>query len=187
MTPCAWLTILGGLLEISGLGLVAREITRLQRQEFGQPVWLSNTIEWTRRDLGRLRAIFRGLLRRQPEPITPQPANLRGTSSASSSASGTLTVGAPASPTTEQRLTRLEGAVSKLTDRVQGVAREMDQQRRATQAELGDIRTDVVQLEKSIAAERRKAARREIRVQTVGTVLFVSGVLLSVLGSALTC
>lgn len=53
MGGCLWLTILGGVLEGFGFGLVAWELWRVQHSEFGPPAWLMRLRAWVRRLLRR--------------------------------------------------------------------------------------------------------------------------------------
>jgi hypothetical protein len=46
-----WLTILGGAFEVAGLGLVAREVGRIQHAEFGTPRFIVRTAAWLSRVL----------------------------------------------------------------------------------------------------------------------------------------
>lgn len=50
---CAGLTIAGGVLEIAGFALVAYELARIQRREFGEPEFLRRLRGWLRRLLRR--------------------------------------------------------------------------------------------------------------------------------------
>src|SRR3712207_6100103 len=59
MAGCQSLTILGGIFEVVGFGMIVWQLARVQRQEFGWPRFLSR---W----YGRLRAHLRRLLRRPP-------------------------------------------------------------------------------------------------------------------------
>ena len=50
---CAGLTWTGVAFEVVGLGLVAVELTRVQRRDLGMPRWMQRVQDWGRRALGR--------------------------------------------------------------------------------------------------------------------------------------
>jgi flagellar hook-basal body complex protein FliE len=183
---CLTLTIVGGVSEVCGLGLVAWEVTRLQRQEFGPPVWIAKTQAAVERGMRRLRARVRRLLRKAPQPIEAVPANLSGTSSASGSASGTLTVKqGPAR--FEDRVRALEAALDSVREDAQRARNDFEARAVGIENRVREVDTRLEEHQTALEAARRAAARRQIRTQTLGAVLVFIGAVLSVLGNAATC
>jgi uncharacterized protein YlxW (UPF0749 family) len=89
--------------------------------------------------------------------------------------------------TTEQRVTRLEKQHEDLLREFDEEKERLANQIQQTERRVADVRAD---LNRELAAReqsQRSFLRRTVTFQSVGTVCFVVGVVLSVLGNAVAC
>jgi hypothetical protein len=173
MEGCLALTILGGVFEVTGLGLIAWEITRLQRQEFGLPSW------WLKLE-GRLRRLLRS--------ERSSTVYLRGMDAAATSdAALELTVTSGPAVSLEDKVQRLEEVAEDLQRKLEGVTARFEREVAGVQKRLGKVEAERHRERQEQERTRKEAIRRQITVQAVGTVLFIIGAVLSVLGDAVSC
>lgn len=170
---CVGLTIAGGVFEIAGFALVAYELYRLQRREFGEPEFLK-----------RLRARMRKILRRsRHHTVTPGAAVL--------TAEGALGVRARVrrgpGDTLETRIEAMEKNLHHLETEIDhqnaifgGDIEELSKKLNETRAELAEER-------RRSDEERKASLRTSVALQAWGTGLFVFGTILSVLGNTINC
>jgi hypothetical protein len=168
----AWLTILGGLAEIGGLSIVAHEITRMQRQEFGRPVFLVRLEGWLRRLLRRSRNIT--------VQVRPGRAVASG---------GEIRARVTRRPAVvlEDRLARLEQVTDDLRQELDETAERLERRVGSVHQRVGSLEAHLDRRQQVQEQARKASVKREITVQALGTALFVVGVVLSVLGSGVAC
>jgi len=169
---CAGLTIAGGVLEIAGFALVAYELARIQRREFGEPEFLQ-----------RLRARLRRLLRR----------SATHTAEASVAISGGGTVRAEgiarrgSGETLDERVEALEENLGRLESEIDRrearLAKEIEEVRQS----LSEMRAELDQERRAKEDERKASLRVSVTLQAWGTALFVVGAILSILGNTVNC
>lgn len=168
---CLWLTIVGGALEGFGFGLVALELTRIQRREFGAPQFIRRIKGWVRR-----------LLRR------PQVVKL---SAAAGGGGGVgkarLRVRRAPGETLEERVSALEENLGHLEGELDERTRESEQRSESIEQAQRDMRADLDQRRREQEEQQRESLRTSVTLQTWGMLLFVVGVVFNVLGSAISC
>lgn len=173
MGGCLPLTILGGAFEVAGLALFAWEITRLQRQEFGPPVFWRRMVAWY------YRVVRRG------KSTTVQVG------SATVSAGGSMRVRATVTPgpavLLEDKVRRLEQVTEFLQSELQESRRDFEQGLSGMEQRISNIEAERSRERQEEEQTRKVTIRRHITIQAVGTVLFFFGVVLSVLGNAVSC
>ena len=175
LDPADTLTILGGICEASGIVLTVRELVRVEDRAFP---------ERRNRLVRALRWVQRRVLRRRPPP---QVASLSGIASASSSASGALTVerGAVAPDDLRARLDRLERVVED-RHREHRAAIERVEARLTAASEEHTRR--VAELRAELERERREereALRDSLTLQWAYALLFAFGAAMSTIGGVI--
>jgi hypothetical protein len=168
---CAGLTWTGVGFEVVGLGLVAVELTRVQRRELGP--W-----RWTRR--------VRAWLPRRTATRHTQPAELAGHLRGSSSMWGELTTGPTQVPTIDERVASLEANLDALRDQADQRQAAMEQRLTTVSSRVDEVRADVDRQHAEREAERREQLRESVTLQWWGTGLFVIGAILGGLANV-TC
>ena len=168
---CLWLTAVGGVLEVAGFGLVAWELTRIQRQEFGTPQFILRVRGWLRRLLRRPRVVE--LSAAMGGGVGSMRANLR--------------VRQVPGETLEERVTALESNFEHLEGELSERSRAFDQRFESVEKTQREMRADIEQQQREQEEHRRESLRSSVALQAWGTVLFVIGVVLNVLGSAVSC
>lgn len=164
---CTALNIAGGILEVSGFIVVAWELARVQRREFGAPkVWRSLRA-WVRRLLGWSRAIEVSL-----EPVR-ETDTLLGPS-----------VRHRPGDSIEERVSALEQSLRHLEDEVSGHRKSLEAQIRKVREELNGLRTQVEQERQQAEEERKEALKSSLAFQWIGTGLFVIGAVLTIIGNS---
>ena len=173
VSGCLELTILGGVFEVIGLGLVAREVTRLQRQEFGPPAW------WLRLE-GRMRRLLR--LSRS------QTIHVGGIESAAAFGSD-VQVKVTRGPAVllEDKVRRLEQIAEDLQSDLDAVRARSEKGISRIEQRIGSVEAEMGRARQEEERTRKETIRRQITIQAVGTFLFFVGAVLSVLGNAVTC
>lgn len=169
---CVGLTIAGGVLEIAGFALVAYELARIQRREFGEPEFLK-----------RLRLRLRRLLRRSVT-VTAE-------------AGGAIAIGGNARAEGVARRgpgDTLDERVEAIEENIGRLEAEMNRRQTRLVAEIKDVREKQTMMRSELDQERqakeeeRKAAlRTSVTLQAWGTGLFVLGTVLSILGNTVNC
>lgn len=168
---CLWLTILGGVFEGLGFGLIAWELTRIQRQEFGTPQFILRVTGWVRRLIGR------------PKVVKLSAAMGGG----GGAMKARLRVRRPPGETVEERVTALEENLGHLEGELDERTREFEQRFGSVEQTQRDMRADIEQQQHEQEKRRRESLRSSVTLQAWGTLLFVVGVFLNVLGSAVSC
>lgn len=164
---CPTLTIAGGTLEVLGFGLIAYDLYRIQCHEYGTP----QIIE-------RIKARVRKLLH-----ISRHHTLHLGDVVGVSDAAGRIKVRTGSGGGIDERLDALEKNFGRLDE-------EVDQDRVALEAsltkirgEIAETRADVEKKQQETEQKRKNFQRTSITLQGCGTLLFVGGTVLSVLGS----
>jgi hypothetical protein len=165
---CVLLIVGSALLQIVGLGLVARDLWRIQHQTFGVPVWMRRVRVGVLRLLGR---------------STAQTVELKGAMSASFSMRGRGTVRRPPGNTMEERVAALEANFGHLERDMQGYVAELREQAREAEARVTELRVHMDQLEHEREQARHRDLRETLPWQWIGTGLFAVGALLAMWGS----
>lgn len=154
------------MLQILGFVLVAIELGRVQRLEFGEPVWVTRVRGRIRRLLGRTRTVDLG----------------SATITASTNMSARGKVRTPPGHSVEDRVSALEKNFDRLDE-------EVDQERiAATQArdmlleQLTVTRAEVNQQREFDERTRKAFLRTSVLLQAWGTVFFVLGTILGIVG-----
>ncbi len=169
---CLSLTILGGLIEVAGLAIIAIEIGRLQRQEFGQPIFLV-----------RLEACLRRWIRRSHR----QTVQLGGIDSAEVVESAQVKVTPAPAVLLEDRVRRLEQVAEDLRRELDETGERLEGRIVGVHDRIGALEAEQGRQQQTHEQARKASVRRQITAQAVGTVFFFFGVVLSVFGNALTC
>jgi hypothetical protein len=164
------LVIAGGVLQVLGFATVALELWRVQRREFGTPERLTRMQQWLRRRI----------LRR------PLRNHVTG-GSATASSHGTLRARVrrklPESASVEQRVAVIEGNLARLDAEVAEHGEALDRQRAELHTGLGQVRAQVEHQHNEREKDRKRFLRGTIDLQLAGTVSFVIGTVLGVVGS----
>jgi len=132
---CARPTIAGGVFEVAGFALVAYELARIQRREFGEPEFLK-----------RLRLRLRRLLRR-PVMHTAEAA-------------GAIAVGGSVRATVRQGPGKtLDERVEALEENIRRFETEVDQDRVRLASEIEEVRAKLAAMRSELAQEHQKERR----------------------------
>jgi hypothetical protein len=168
---CLGYTIAGGALEFIGLLIVAIEIGRIQRREFGTPRALARLRDWLRRCFGKgkvrhIQAMDRATTTETAVPLTVQ----------------------------RRQAATIEGRVAWLEQQHKDLVREVDEAKKRLgvqidqiEQQLAEFRTDLEHERAEREQSRRAFLRGTVTLQSVGTSFFLLGVVMSVLGNAFTC
>ncbi len=171
---CISLIIAGGTAQAGGFALTLWELSRTQRREFPDHIPLHHRASaWLRRRLRRTKP--------KAVEIELQPASV------TSSASLDLEVGRAPATTLEGRVERLETVVNDLRRKQQEDRAKLEERiakvsQRVTDSH-GSLREHLAE-----ADARRKANLREsLLFQRIGVGMFLVGILLTVIGSSVSC
>lgn len=169
---CAGLTIAGGVLEIAGFTLVAYELARIQRREFGEPEFLQ-----------RLRGRLRRLLRRPVTHTAEAEAALAG--------GGTLRAEGIArrgpGETLDDRVEALEENLGRLESEIDRREARLAQDIEEVRQSLSEMRAELDRERREREEDRKTSLRASVTLQAWGTALFVVGAILSILGNTVNC
>ncbi len=172
MVGCGGLTIAGGVLEIAGFALVAYELARIQRREFGEPEFLQ-----------RLRARLRRLLRRSATHTAEASATISG--SGTVRAEGIARRGP--GETLDERVEALEENLGRLESEIDRRGARLAKDIEEVREGLSRMRTELDQERRQKEEEGKTSLRASVTLQAWGTALFVVGAILSVLGNTVNC
>jgi hypothetical protein len=159
---CVLLIVASAGLEITGLGLLAMDLWRVQRRRLGTPRWMQ-----------RLRARWRRLLGRQ-QTVTGAAASVLATVHGSARARVRRGPG----ETLETRIAVLEANLDELDRDTSARFTDMEQRLTAAHQRVDEIRGYVDQLRRDQEEAEREELQRSIPWQWVGTGLFALGALL---------
>lgn len=182
VSGCLGLSAVGGVLEVAGLGTVAWEVSRVQREEFGLPrTWV--------RVSGALRGAANSIRARlNPSRGKSHTAYVdAATGTASASGSLVLTTGRGPAVLLEDKVRRLELVVEDLRDQIEQNLEVAETRASALQDRIARVDGRVATTEAERERRRKATLRRQITVQAVGTALFFAGALFSFLGNAVSC
>lgn len=173
MDGCLTLTIVGGAAEIVGFALAFWEMRVTQRREFpGYRPWYHRAFAWVRRKLGLAK---------------PRVIEGEGTVTVTASVTGTADISREPGATLEARVELLEQDVKYLTNEQRQDHDALESRIGQTDQRIGEtetaLRTEMAEME----AQRKETLRESITYEKAGISLFVVGVILSVLGNAVTC
>jgi len=173
MGGCLTLTIIGGAAEIVGFGLAFYEMAVTQRREFPEYRPLHHrALTWVRGKLERSKS---------------RTVHLSGTARATASGHATLTVTRPPATT-------LKGRIERLEQEMHDFQRKQGEDLAALEGRFGETNERIAKAETSLQtrlgdleARRKENLRESIAFEKWGIALFIAGVILSVLGNAITC
>jgi ABC-type phosphate transport system auxiliary subunit len=166
---CAALTIAGGTLEVFGFGLIAYDLYRIQRHEYGTPQFLER---WK----GRIRRLLR-----MSKDHTLHVDAAVGTVDMAGRIKVRSGVGEDAD--LKERISVLEKNFERLDEEVDEHRAAFDKGLNEMREELRAARAELEQRHQETEQERKTFQRTSVTLQACGTVLFVLGTLFSVLGS----
>jgi hypothetical protein len=170
---CVGLTIAGGAFEIVGFGLVAYELARIQRREFGEPKFLV-----------RIRTRLRKIFRRSRHQTVKVGAAV---ATASGSASVRGRVRRDPGNTFESRVEALERNFQHLEVEFDQSRARLEQSISELRKMLDGMRTELEREREEKDEERKVSLRTSVTLQAWGTGLFVFGAILSVMGNTVSC
>jgi hypothetical protein len=176
---CIALNILGGVLEISGFMLVAYELFRTQRREFGTPKVIKLLLRAKDRVTWFVKKLFR---RGKTHEIS---ATLTGESHMSGSMRSQFRVGR--GKTLEDHLAALEKNFAELDKEVEQHRFELDKAVKDMADDLRAMRAELEQQRKEREEEEKEFLRASISLQWIGIALFVCGTIASVVGNVISC
>jgi hypothetical protein len=166
---CVLLIVGSATLQVTGLGLVAWELWRVQHQELGPPRWM----QWVR--------VRWRLLRGRPPEVHAR--GLSSLFSIESAVRGKVRKGAPADATLEQRVIALESNLAAMDTETEKRLAELDQRLTKAHQRADEAHAYADQLRQQHAQERREELRQTMPWQWVGTGLFAVGALLAMWAS----
>ena len=162
---CVLLIVGSAALQIVGLGLVARDLWRVQHQTFGTPAWVQ-----------RLRGRLRQLLGRQ----RTHTAQVSLGSAVEVDSALRLRVRRGASDDTlDARVRALEANLAELEKDTDARFAELDHHLAEAHRRADEVRAHVDQLHRELEAARREELRETLPWQWIGTGLFAVGALLA--------
>jgi hypothetical protein len=162
---CVVLIVLGVAFEVVGLGLVAWQLWRVQRREFGMPAWWAQASGRLRRLVGRSEA--------------------RGSASVSLAAelgvAGRLTTRVRRGPgeTMESRLAALEANFASLDQETDARFEEQAQRQARLREMVSETQTELERQQQERESEQRERLREAMTMQWWGTGLFFIGAVLA--------
>jgi hypothetical protein len=177
--PCIWLSILGGVLEITGFLLVAVELFRTQRREFGTPT----PIRLFRQARDRVRIRIRRLLGRTKTHLGSGTLTAKVNLTASAKAQLRRGWG----KTLEDHVSALEKNLAELDREVEEHRAELDQAIKGVSDDLKAMRVDLEQQWKEREDDQREFLRTSVTLQWWGIGLFVLGTAISAVANVISC
>jgi hypothetical protein len=185
---CLCLTIAGGVFEIGGLIAVAWQIRRVQRNEFPERrgwvrkllAWIRGVLAWVRRRLSWIPG-----LGERPRSATVHV----GTAEATATAGGNLKLETHRGPqtTVEGRLARLELEMEDLRRKQREDFEDLERRLLEALRRADESEQEILQRMRDADEKRREALADSLSLEGLGTAAFFFGVVLSVLGNAVTC
>jgi hypothetical protein len=164
------LTIAGGALEVAGFTLIAYDLYRVQRHEYGTPQFIQR---WK----GRIRRILR-----LTEDHTAYVDAMTGTVTMTGRGKARMGSG----DGIDERLDALEENFKRLDEEVDEHRAAFDRGLEELREELRKTRIEVEQHHAETEQRRKDFQRTSVLLQACGTAMFLSGTVLSVLGSVAT-
>lgn len=163
---CTALNIVGGSLEVLGFFVVAWELARVQRREFGAPkAWMKLRV-WVRRRFG-----------------VSEAAEMEGAAAGRGIASAELTVRYRIEGSMEDRVEALEKNLERLEKEVTQEHGKLRGDIREVRQKLDELQTQVEQERQLAEEERKEALKSSLAFQGAGTGLFLVGTVLTTIGN----
>lgn len=176
---CIWLNVAGALLEISGFSLVAYELFRTQRREFGDPKLVAL--------LKRKRNQFTGFVRRLfgKTKVISVGADLAASYGIEGTAKGQLRRGR--GQTLEDHVAALELNFAELDREIEEHRTELDKAIGDVQSELHETKAELERQSQERKEEEQEILRGSVTLQSWGICLFVAGVLANFAANVISC
>jgi hypothetical protein len=162
---CVVLIVLGVLFEVTGLGLLAWQLWRVQRREFGMPAW------WT--------ALRRRVLRLKRRSQTWQSEFGRETGDTASTAEHSGVERRVAGDTLEERVEGLEANLVALERGTQTRFQQQAQRQDQLEVSIRESRAELQRQQEKREGEQRERLRESMTLQWWGTGLFFIGAVLA--------
>jgi hypothetical protein len=161
---CWALIVASVLFEVGGLGLVAWQLGRVQRREFGTPAWLA-----------RVQATWRRLTGRS----VSHTVSVSGVAHARAIGSGSVSVRRGPGETIESRLTALEANLAALDSETGERFQQHSERQDRLQAMITEAQSELQRQQDEREGERREQLRESLAYQWIGTGLFFIGAVLA--------
>jgi hypothetical protein len=162
---CVVLIVLGVLFEVTGLALVAWQLWRVQRREFGMPMWV-----------GKAHARLRRILRRKGSTAVVTPSTLEH----GRALGGVVVMGRqPPGDSVESRLHALEQNFAALDRETQARFQRHEQEQGDLRRKVTETRAELERQQQEREGERREELRETMTLQWWGTGLFFVGAVLA--------
>ncbi|HEY5709352.1 MAG TPA: hypothetical protein VIS51_08145 [Solirubrobacterales bacterium] len=163
---CTALNIVGGSLEVLGFFVVAWELARVQRREFGAPKAWTKLRVWVRQRFGVSETVEMG-------------AAIAG----GGTVSAELTARYRIEGSMEDRVEALEKNLERLEKEVTQERRKLRGEIREVRQKLDELGAQVGQERQQAEEERKEALKSSLAFQWTGTGLFVVGAVLTTIGN----
>jgi hypothetical protein len=172
MSTAAALTIIGGVLEISGFGLIVAQLVRVQRREFGTPQSIARAQNW-------IRQTARLLGRRKGGTVHAAGVAM----SASASMSGAASVWRNMGDSAPDRLDAIAANLNELHAIVDRLGSRHQQAIAGLRGDVDATRTELREHTAEQEAQRKAELRASITWEAWGVALFLAGIVCSVAGT----
>jgi hypothetical protein len=167
---CVVLIVLGVLFEVTGLGLVAWQLWRVQRREFGMPAWVV-----------KARARLQRLLRRRAPAVVLGPSTLEH----DRAIGGVVVMGRkPPGETVESRLDALEENFAALDRVTQARFERQEKEQGDLRRIVTETRAELERQQEERENEQREQLHESMTLQWWGTGLFFVGAVLAGVANA---
>jgi hypothetical protein len=154
-------------LQILGFVLVAIELGRVQRREFGEPVWITRVRSWMRQRFQQAKTVHLG----------------SATLSIGTRISARGKVRTPPGDSVEERVSALEKNFDRLDEEVDQERIAAAQAHSALLEQLNVTRAELNRQRELDDQERRNFLRTSVLLQAWGTTFFVLGTIFGVIGA----
>jgi hypothetical protein len=172
MSAGNWLQVIGGFLELLGLGFVALGITETRRRFTDRPSLVSRAVAPVRRLWAR---VFR----------RGSSVNLEVQSAGHTSTSGSLRLMQTVAwdkLTDQEAVERLKEIANRHEEEIDRLAGEIEQERRERQEQDGLLRSALTTLQQDFDSKIRLAAAGGLTLETWGAGLLAVGIILTIAG-----
>lgn len=181
MAGCTTLIYIGGGLEIVGFVLLIFQLIRVQRREFGWPPALVAALREVQTVTRTLIDVARGAPIEKRIGTTTEAS---GAGNVTSKGYGTVTT---ANPTLEERVAALEKSVTTAYTLITEAAKASEARANSIEAKLDDVHADLASDIDRLDRSRKDDLRASIKVELAASLIFVVGVVASVLGNVVHC
>jgi hypothetical protein len=173
MSAAAALTVIGGLMEVAGFGLIVAQLVRVQRREFGTPESIARAQNWIRHHTARL------LGRRKGATVHAAGVSM----SARASLSGTASVWRDMSDSAPDRLDAIAANLNELHAIVDRLGSRHEHATAGLPGDVDATRTELREHTAEEEAQRKAELRASIKWEAWGVALFLAGTVCSVAGT----